>query len=167
MRGRLPGWWHEGVKPMIHALSHVSFVVPDLNAAMQRMRVVYGLTVGEVMVNEQQGVKMAYVDLGNARIELMEPQASNPALMRFLDRHPQGGLHHVSLNVDAIGPQLAALSEHGVASISAPEALNVHGQSIAFIHPRDFCGALLELEESGPGQHPDPAPLTAPSNPVD
>lgn len=143
---------------MIHALSHVSLVVPDLSAAMLRMRDVYGLTVGPVMVNEKQGVKMAYVELGNARLELMEPQASNPALMRFLDRHPQGGLHHVSLNVAALGAQLAALSDHGIASISATDALNVHGQSIAFIHPRDFCGALLELEEDHPSQNHGLAP---------
>lgn len=145
---------------MIHALSHVSLVVPDLCAAMQHLREVYGLTVGPVMVNEEQGVKMAYVELGNARIELMEPQASNPALMRFLERHPQGGLHHMSLSVDALGAQLNALSDHGIASISATSALNVHGQSIAFIHPRDFCGALLELEEDHPSQKHGLAPQT-------
>lgn len=147
---------------MIHALSHVSLVIPDLDAAMQRMREVYGLTVGPVMTNEQQGVRMAYVELGNARIELMEPQATNPSLMRFLEKHPQGGLHHVSLNVASLDQQLAALSHHGIASIGTPGALNVHGQSIAFIHPRDFCGALLELEEGGAGQ--SHAPQTLHSN---
>ncbi|MEY2621959.1 MAG: hypothetical protein RIT26_1779 [Pseudomonadota bacterium] len=129
-------------------LSHVSLVVPNLDQAMKRMQEVYGLTLSPVMVNVEQGVKMAYIELGNARIELMEPQPSNPSLMRFLERHPQGGLHHLALGVDSVAQTCQSLQTQGVAPISAPEARNVHGQAIAFIHPRDFLGALLELEEA-------------------
>ena len=129
-------------------LSHVSLVVPDLAQAMKRMQEVYGLTLSAVMVNAEQGVKMAYVELGNARIELMEPQPTNPPLMRFLERHPQGGLHHLALTVDSVEQTCQNLQAQGVAPISAPGAKNVHGQSIAFIHPRDFLGSLLELEEA-------------------
>lgn len=130
------------------ALSHVSLVVPNLEQAMQRMREVYGFKLSSVQVNAQQGVKMAYVELGNARIELMEPQPSNPALMRFLEKHPQGGLHHVALQVDSVDQTCQQLAGQGVSRISAPDARNVHGQPIAFIHPRDFLGTLLEIEES-------------------
>ena len=132
---------------MVNALSHVSLVVPNLESASQRVRQLFGLSVGPVMVNAQQGVRMVYIELGNARLELMEPQPSNPALMRFLEKHPQGGLHHVSFEVDSVAQVCADLQAQGVSSISAPQALNVHGQPIAFIHPRDFLGALLELEE--------------------
>ena len=125
---------------MITGLSHVSMVVPDLAQAIERLQQVYGITAGEPMTNAQQGVRLAYV-------ELIQPEPSNAALMRFLDKHPQGGLHHVALHVDSMAATRSQLSQHGVVPISAPEAQNVHGESIAFIHPKDFLGALLELEE--------------------
>ena len=68
---------------MVNALSHDSLVVPNLESASERVRQLFGLSVGPVMVNAQQGVRMVYIELGNARLELMEPQPSNPALMRF------------------------------------------------------------------------------------
>ena len=137
---------------MITGLSHVSMVVPDLAQAMERLQQVYGITAGEPMTNAQQGVRLAYVELGQSRIELIQPEPSNAALMRFLDKHPQGGLHHVALHVDSMAATRSQLSQHGVMPISAPEAQNVHGESIAFIHPKDFLGALLELEEKPDGQ---------------
>ncbi len=132
---------------MITGLSHVSLIVPDLAAAAERLARVYGLAVGEVQVNAQQGVRLAYVELGNARLELMQPLPGNAPLQRFLERHPQGGLHHVALAVDSVAATCEALAASGVQPVSAAQARNVHGEPIAFIHPRDFLGALLELEE--------------------
>lgn len=132
---------------MIQGLSHVSLVVPDLEQAAQHVQALFGLQAGPVMVNEQQGVRLTYIELGNARIELMQPRPDNVALMRFLERHPQGGLHHLSLAVDSVAQTCQDLALEGVKTVSAPGALNVHGHPIAFIHPRDFLGALLELEE--------------------
>jgi methylmalonyl-CoA/ethylmalonyl-CoA epimerase len=133
---------------MITGLSHVSLIVPDLQAACDRMTRVYGLNVGAVMVNEQQGVRMVYADLGNAKIEMIQPLPSNVSLMRFLERHPEGGLHHLALCVDSLPDTCAQLATHAVTPISAADARNVHGQAIAFVHPRHFQGALLELEEN-------------------
>lgn len=132
---------------MITGLSHISLIVPDLEAAAERLGRVYGLALGEVQVNQQQGVRLAYVELGNARIELMQPLPGNAPLQRFLERHPQGGLHHLALEVDSVAQTCEALAASGVQPVSAPQARNVHGEPIAFIHPRDFLGALLELEE--------------------
>ena len=101
---------------MVNALSHVSLVVPNLESASERVRQLFGLSVGPVMVNAQQGVRMVYIELGNARLELMEPQPSNPALMRFLEKHPQGGLHHVSFEVDSVAQVCADLQAQGVSS---------------------------------------------------
>ncbi len=133
---------------MITGLSHVSLIVPDLQAACDRMTQIYGLTVGAVMVNEQQGVRMVYADLGNAMVEMIEPLPSNAALMRFLERHPEGGLHHLAFSVDSLQDTCAQMATHAVTPISTRDARNVHGQAIAFVHPRHFLGALLELEET-------------------
>ncbi|MBX9810063.1 MAG: methylmalonyl-CoA epimerase [Burkholderiales bacterium] len=133
---------------MITGLSHVSIVVPDLRAAAQRLGEVYGLTLGETKVNEQQGVRLAYVELGNARIELMEPARPDSPVSKFLERNPAGGIHHFCLEVDNVEAATKAIGEKGVRVLGEgrPQR-NVHGQSIAFVHPKDFLGALVELEE--------------------
>ncbi len=133
---------------MINGLSHVSIVVPDLAAASRRLRDTYGLTVGAPRINAEQGVRLAYVELGNARIELMEPSRPDSPIAKFLERNPKGGIHHVSLGVDAMEPTTAALRGQGVRILGdgGPQ-YNVAGERIAFIHPADFLGALVELEE--------------------
>lgn len=133
---------------MITGLSHVSIVVPSLEAAAQRLRAVYGLALGEVKTNEQQGVRLAYVELGNAKIELMEPLRADSPVAKFLQRNPGGGIHHFCLAVDNVEATAAGIAASGarVLGDGRPQ-LNVHGERIAFVHPKDFLGALVELEE--------------------
>jgi methylmalonyl-CoA/ethylmalonyl-CoA epimerase len=133
---------------MFTSLCHVSIVVPDLAAASRRLRENYGLAVGEPSTNAEQGVRLAYVDLGNARIELMEPSRPDSPIAKFLERNPKGGIHHFSLGVDAMEPATTALHRQGVRIIGdgGPQ-YNVAGERIAFIHPADFLGTLVELEE--------------------
>jgi methylmalonyl-CoA/ethylmalonyl-CoA epimerase len=100
------------------------------------------------MVNEQQGVRLAYVDLPNARIELMEPSRPDSPVAKFLMRHPKGGIHHFSLNVDGIEQTTSALGRNGVRVLGdGKPQTNANGEPIAFIHPDDFLGALVELEQ--------------------
>ncbi len=133
---------------MITGLRHVSIVVPDLDAAAARLRKVYGLTTGEPQVNEQQGVRIAYVELPNACIELMEPSRPDSTIAKFLERNPKGGIHHFCLGVDSVDATAKSISAEGgrVLGDGKPQ-LNVHGERIAFVHPADFLGALVELEE--------------------
>lgn len=133
---------------MISGLSHVSIVVPSLEAAAKRLGDVYGLKLGEVAVNEQQGVRLAYVELGNAKIELMEPLRPDSPVSKFLERNPGGGIHHFCLAVDSVDAAAQQIAQHGarVLGEGKPQR-NVHGERIAFVHPRDFLGALVELEE--------------------
>ena len=133
---------------MITGLSHVSIAVPSLEAAAKRLKELYGLEIGPVKVNEQQGVRMAYVELPNARIELMEPSRPDSPISKFLERNPNGGIHHFCLNVDDAGATSAGLGSKGarVLGDGSPQK-NVHGERIAFVHPKDFLGALVELEE--------------------
>ena len=132
---------------MITGLSHVSIVVPDLAAAARRLRETYGLRVGEIQTNEEQGVRLAYADLGNARIELMEPSRPDSPVAKFLERNPKGGIHHFSLGVDDMAATADGLRRDGVRILGegSPQ-YNVAGERIAFIHPGDFLGALVELE---------------------
>ena len=133
---------------MIAGLSHVSIVVPDLNAAAERLRTLYGLTVNAPMVNDEQGVRLAYVELPNARIELMEPARPDSPVAKFLERNPRGGIHHFCLAVDSVEATSNALAGQGVRVLGAGKVQrNVHGERIAFVHPADFLGALVELEE--------------------
>ena len=133
---------------MINGLSHVSIAVPSLAAAARELSRKYGLEIGEIKVNAEQGVRMAYVDLGNARIELMEPSRPDSPVAKFLERNPRGGLHHFCLNVDDVGAVAATLKTRDAPVLGDGKTqLNVHGERIAFVHPRDFLGVLVELEE--------------------
>jgi methylmalonyl-CoA/ethylmalonyl-CoA epimerase len=133
---------------MITGLSHVSIAVPSLEAAAKRLQELYGLAAGEPMLNEQQGIRLAYVELGNARIELMESVRPDSSISKFLEHHPGGGIHHFCLNVEDMMKTAATIAGNGARVLGeAGETRNVHGELIAFVHPKDFFGALVELEE--------------------
>src|SRR5882757_10873284 len=135
---------------MITGFSHVSIVVPDIEAAARMLADRYGLAVGKRMVNEQQGVRLAYVELAGGKIELMEPSRPDSPIAKFLERNPKGGIHHFSLGVDDMAATADGLRRDGVRILGdgSPQ-YNVAGERIAFIHPGDFLGALVELETHG------------------
>ena len=137
---------------MITGLSHVSIVVPDLAAAAARLKSLYGLETGPVRTNEEQGVRLAYVELPNARIELMQPSRPDSPVAKFLERNPKGGIHHFCLGVDSVDATATAIRAQGarVLGDGTPQR-NVDGERIAFVHPADFLGALVELEEHDDG----------------
>jgi methylmalonyl-CoA/ethylmalonyl-CoA epimerase len=132
---------------MITALSHVSIVVPDIEAAARTLSERYGLTTGECMTNDQQGVRLAYIELPGAKIELMEPSRPDSPVAKFLERNPKGGIHHFSLAVGDVDAVVGELGGKGVRVLGDGKGRNVAGDRIAFIHPADFLGALVELEE--------------------
>jgi methylmalonyl-CoA/ethylmalonyl-CoA epimerase len=139
---------------MLTGLSHVSIVVPDLDAAARRLRETYGLPVGETRTNAEQGVRLAYVDLGNAKIELMEPSRPDSPVAKFLERNPKGGIHHVSFGVADVEAAAGELRRNGVRILGdGRPQYNVAGERIAFLHPADFLGALVELEEHRMSPH--------------
>jgi len=133
---------------MLTGFSHVSIVVPDLEAAARALAERFGLTVGKPLINDQQGVRIAYIDLGNAKVELMQPSRPDSPVAKFLERNPKGGIHHFSVNVDSVDRTANELKAKGVRVLGdgTPQH-SVAGARIAFIHPADFLGALVELEE--------------------
>jgi methylmalonyl-CoA/ethylmalonyl-CoA epimerase len=140
---------------MITGFSHISIAVPDVEAAAQVLAAKYGLATGACVVNEKQGVRLAYVDLGNAKIELMEPSRPDSPVAKFLERNPKGGIHHFSLRVDSVDATTRTLGSSGVRTLGdGKQQRNVAGERIAFIHPADFLGALVELEEHRAEERP-------------
>src|SRR5213078_3270838 len=99
---------------MITGFSHVSIVVPDIEAAARMLADRFGLSVGERMTNEQQGVRLAYIELAGGKIELMQPSRPDSPIAKFLERNPKGGIHHLALNVDDMEQAAHALSASGV-----------------------------------------------------
>jgi methylmalonyl-CoA/ethylmalonyl-CoA epimerase len=137
----------EKKKTMINSLTHISIVVPDIEAAARQLRERYGLEVGARMVNAEQGVRLAYVALGGAKIELMEPTRGDSPVAKFLERNPKGGIHHFCLGVDDVAKAAQEFTGKGVRMLGDGKPQhNVAGERIAFIHPGDFLGALVELE---------------------
>jgi methylmalonyl-CoA/ethylmalonyl-CoA epimerase len=133
---------------MVTGLNHVSIAVPDLEAAARELRDKYGLQVGEPMVNAEQGVRLAYVELGVARIELIAPSRPDSPIAKFLERNPKGGIHHFCLGVDDVEETARSFARNGVRVLGGGKPQhNVAGERIAFLHPGDFLGALVELEE--------------------
>ena len=132
---------------MFTTLAHVSIAVPDLDQAIAQLQQRYGLSAGPVQENAQQGVRMAYVELANARIELMSPTSAASPIARFLERNPRGGIHHLSLGTADVVATADQLVADGAQVLGDPRTQrNVHGDPIAFLHPRDFLGALVEIE---------------------
>src|SRR5690606_18996337 len=112
-------------------------------AATSRLEKVYGLRASEPKVNEEQGVQLAWIELPNAKIELMAPTRPDSPVARFLERNPNGGIHHFCLDVDDMKTTLAELGANQVQALGGgKEQRSVHGDRIAFVHPKDFLGAL-------------------------
>jgi methylmalonyl-CoA/ethylmalonyl-CoA epimerase len=133
---------------MITGLNHISIAVPDLEAAARQLSEKYGLVLGPRLVNAEQGVRLAYVDLGAARIELIAPTRPDSPIAKFLERNPGGGIHHLCLGVDNVDDTVGGLVQNGVRVLGGGRPQhNVAGERIAFVHPGDFLGALVELEE--------------------
>ena len=132
----------------VHSLSHIGIAVPDLEAAMRLFRERFGCRISGPFENPAQKVRIAYVELANATIELLAPTADDSPVAKFLARHPQGGLHHMALGVaDAEAAASAATSEGMRILGSGTPTPGHHGRPIFFLDPKAVLGALTEIEE--------------------
>ena len=130
----------------VTGLSHIAIAVPDIGMAAANLERKFGIKAGPVHENIAQGVRLAYIDLGNARIELISPLNDASPVAKFLEKNPAGGLHHVCFHVGNLDRALAAALGAGARQAGA-SGNNVHGDRIVFLNPRDVLGALVELEE--------------------
>ncbi len=133
---------------MIGRLNHVAIVVPDLDAATALYRDALGAKVSAPQPLEDHGVTTVFVDLENTRIELLYPLGDDSPIGRFLERHPDGGMHHVCYEVDDILAARDQLQAQGGRVLGDGEPrTGAHGKPVLFLHPKDFCGTLVELEQ--------------------
>lgn len=133
---------------MIGRLNHVAIVVPDLAAASGLYRRVLGARVSEPHALSAHGVRVVFVDLPNTRIELLQPFGEASPVRGFLDRNPAGGIHHVCYEVDDIITARDRLRAEGARVLGDGEPRpGAHDKPVLFLHPKDFCGTLIELEQ--------------------
>jgi methylmalonyl-CoA/ethylmalonyl-CoA epimerase len=133
---------------MIGKLNHVAIVVPDLVAASGLYRDTLGAEVRAPHALPEHGVTAVFVELGNTRIELLEPLGEGSPVRGFLARNPDGGMHHVCYEVPDIRAARDRLRELGARVLGDGEPkIGAHGKPVLFLHPKDFCGTLIELEE--------------------
>jgi methylmalonyl-CoA/ethylmalonyl-CoA epimerase len=134
---------------MIGRLNHVAIVVPDLAAAAALYRDTLGAEVSEPQDFPQHGVTVVFVELLNTKIELMHPLGEDSPIANFLARNPSGGIHHICMEVGDILAARDRLREREARVLGDGEPrIGAHDKPVLFLHPKDFCGTLIELEQA-------------------
>jgi len=134
---------------MIGRLNHVAIAVRDLNVAMALYRDLLGARVSGPVRQEAHGVSVAFVELPNTCVELLEPLGEASPIARFLERNPDGGIHHICYEVDDILAARDRLVAGGARVLGDGEPrTGAHGKPVLFLHPKDFCGSLIEIEQA-------------------
>jgi len=133
---------------MIGRLNHVAIAVPDLEAAARQYRDMLGAEVGAPQDEPAHGVTVVFITLPNTKIELLHPLSAESPIRGFLDKNPAGGIHHVCYEVDDILAARDRLKSAGARVLGDGEPkIGAHGKPVLFLHPKDFNGCLVELEQ--------------------
>ncbi len=133
---------------MIGKLNHVAIAVPDLSAAAEQYRTTLGAKIGDPVDEKDHGVTVVFIELPNTKIELLHPLGSNSPIQGFLDKNPSGGIHHICYEVADIKKARDQLLSFGARVLGEGEPkIGAHGKPVIFLHPKDFNGTLIELEE--------------------
>jgi methylmalonyl-CoA/ethylmalonyl-CoA epimerase len=138
----------DGSELVIGRLNHIAIVVPDLTTSRERYLKLLGVSVTEPVDLHEHGVTVCFIELPNTKIELMTPLGAESPVSAFLERNPSGGMHHVCYEVEDIRSAREQLVAGGARVLGAGEPkIGAHGLPVLFLHPKDFDGTLIELEE--------------------
>ncbi|MBX3530715.1 MAG: methylmalonyl-CoA epimerase [Rhizobiaceae bacterium] len=133
---------------MLGRLNHVAIAVPDLAAATATYRDTLGAKVSEPIALPEHGVTVVFVDLGNTKVELLEPLGADSTIAGFVAKNPSGGMHHVCYEVEDIIAARDRLKAAGARVLGdGNPKTGAHGKPVLFLHPKDFHGTLVELEQ--------------------
>jgi methylmalonyl-CoA/ethylmalonyl-CoA epimerase len=134
---------------MIGRLNHVAIAVKDIKAASEVYRTKLGAVVSEIVPQPDHGVSTVFITLPNTKIELLEPLGENSPIAKFLERNPEGGVHHVCYEVDDIIAARDQLKATGARVLGdGNPRIGAHGKPVLFLHPKDFLGTLTEIEQA-------------------
>jgi methylmalonyl-CoA/ethylmalonyl-CoA epimerase len=134
---------------MLGRLNHVAIAVPDLAAGTAVYRDTLGARVSQPQPEPVHGVTVVFVELPNTKVELLEPLGDNSPIKSFLEKNPSGGIHHVCYEVDDILAARDRLVAAGARVLGdGNPKTGAHGKPVLFLHPKDFCGTLVELEQA-------------------
>ena len=133
---------------MIGRLNHVAIAVPDLEAAAAQYATTLGAKVGAPQDEPDHGVTVVFIELPNTKIELLYPLGEQSPIKGFLDKNPSGGIHHICYEVEDILVARDRLKDQGARVLGGGEPkIGAHGKPVLFLHPKDFQGTLVELEQ--------------------
>jgi methylmalonyl-CoA/ethylmalonyl-CoA epimerase len=134
---------------MIGRLNHVAIATKDIAAATAVYRDTLGAKVSGQVQQPDHGVTTVFVELPNTKIELLEPLGANSPITKFLEKNPSGGIHHLCYEVDDIQAAVKQMKESGATITGTGEPrIGAHGKPVVFLHPKDFNGTLIELEQA-------------------
>ena len=134
---------------MLGRLNHVAIAVPDLAAGIKVYAGMLGARVSAPQAEPAHGVTVVFVELPNTKIELLEPLGENSPIAAFLEKSPSGGIHHICYEVDDILAARDKLKAEGARVLGdGTPKIGAHGKPVLFLHPKDFCGTLVELEQA-------------------
>ena len=133
---------------MIGRLNHIAIVVPDLVAAADIYKASLGAVVSEVNELPEHGVRLIFVELPNCKIELLHPIDDTSPVFSFLEKNPSGGMHHLCYEVEDLYASMKRLKMDGARVLGdGRPKIGAHGKPVVFLHPKDFLGTLIELEQ--------------------
>jgi methylmalonyl-CoA/ethylmalonyl-CoA epimerase len=134
---------------MIGRLNHVAIAVRDIAKASDVYRKTLGAEVSAAVPQHEHGVTTVFIILPNTKIELLEPLGADSPIAKFLERNPDGGIHHICYEVDDIVAARDQLTKQGARVLGSGEPkIGAHGKPVLFLHPKDFFGTLVELEQA-------------------
>ncbi len=133
---------------MIGKLNHIAIATPKLDEAVKAYKNMLGVKISSPIDQIDHGVKVVFIELPNTKIELLEPLGEKSPIENFLEKNKKGGIHHICFEVEDINAAILSLEKDGATVLGDGEAkIGAHGNPVIFLHPKDFNGTLIELEE--------------------
>ena len=133
---------------MIGKLNHIAIATPNLDEATKTYANLLGVKISAPQNQFEHGVRVVFIELPNTKIELLEPLGENSPVEKFLEKNKKGGIHHICFEVEDIDHAILRLEKDGASVLGDGKAkIGAHGKPVIFLHPKDFNGTLIELEE--------------------
>ncbi|MGB1366977.1 MAG: methylmalonyl-CoA epimerase [Candidatus Puniceispirillaceae bacterium] len=134
---------------MIGSINHIAIAVPDIRAAMAQWQARTGAEISDIQTLPEHGVHVAFIRAENGKVELLEPIDDSSPIAKFLEKNPDGGMHHICFDVaDLIASRDRLIAEGGRVLGGTEPRIGAHGKPVIFIHPKDLTGTLIELQQA-------------------